>query len=137
MARRPCSRATGAASCTRTATGASAEGGHRTGAGGQQDRGRTATAPQEIPAKGWKDILWRVWGEIQKDRILAVAAGVTFYTLLALFPAIAAFVSIYGLVADAATISQHLATLSGLLPGGALDVIGEQVKRISSQGARR
>ena len=106
------------------------------GAGGQQDRGRTATAPQEIPAKGWKDILWRVWGEIQKDRILAVAAGVTFYTLLALFPAIAAFVSIYGLVADAATISQHLATLSGLLPGGALDVIGEQVKRISSQGSQ-
>ncbi len=106
------------------------------GAGGQQDRGRAATAPQEIPAKGWKDILWRVWGEIQKDRILAVAAGVTFYTLLALFPAIAAFVSIYGLVADAATISQHLATLSGLLPGGALDVIGEQVKRISSQGSQ-
>ncbi len=106
------------------------------GVAGQHDRGRSATAPQEIPAKGWKDILWRVWGEIQKDRILAVAAGVTFYALLALFPAIAAFVSIYGLVADAATISQHLTKLSGLLPGGALDVIGEQVKRISSQGSQ-
>ena len=107
------------------------------GVAGQHDRGRSATAPQDIPAKGWKDILWRVWGEIQKDRILAVAAGVTFYGLLALFPGVAAFVSIYGLVADAATISQHLATLSGLLPGGALDVIGDQVKRIRARAARR
>src|SRR3712207_8899150 len=52
-------------------------------------RGREATSPHEIPAKGWKDILWRTYEEINKDRILAVAAGVTFYALLALFPAIA------------------------------------------------
>src|SRR5215207_11714466 len=46
-------------------------------------RGREATSPTEIPARGWKDILWRVYEEINKDRILAVAAGVTFYGLLA------------------------------------------------------
>ena len=49
-------------------------------------RGREADAPTEIPARGWKDILWRVYEEISKDRIVAVAAGVTFYALLALFP---------------------------------------------------
>ncbi len=97
-------------------------------------RGREATSPTEIPAKGWKDILWRTYEEINKDRILAVAAGVTFYALLALFPAIAALVSIYGLFADPATIQDHLNRLSGVLPGGALEIVGEQVKRISSQG---
>ena len=65
---------------------------------------------------------------------MAVAAGVTFYALLALFPALAALVSIYGLFADPATIQEHLNTLSGVLPGGALEVVGEQVKRIASKG---
>jgi membrane protein len=104
------------------------------GAGREQGRGREAATPTDIPAKGWKDILWRTYEEINKDRILAVAAGVTFYALLALFPAIAALVSIYGLFADPETIQDHLNSLSGVLPNGALEIIGEQVKRISSQG---
>ena len=78
------------------------------GAGRERDRGREATTPTDIPAKGWKDILWRAYEEINKDRILAVAAGVTFYALLALFPAIGALISIYGLFADPATIAEHL-----------------------------
>jgi len=104
------------------------------GAGREQGRGREAATPTDIPARGWKDILWRIYEEITKDRILVVAAGVTFYALLALFPAIAALVSIYGLFADPATIQDHLNSLSGVLPSGALEIIGEQVKRISSQG---
>jgi len=99
-----------------------------------QGRGRHADTPTEIPAKGWKDVLWRVYEEFGKDRIMSVAAGVTYYALLALFPAIAALVSIYGLFADPATIQDHLNTLAGVLPGGALDIIREQVTRISSQG---
>jgi membrane protein len=74
----------------------------------------------------------RVYGEMNDDRILAVAAGVTFYGLLALFPALAAFVSLYGLVADPATINDHLTALGGFLPGGALDVISEQIKRMTA-----
>ena len=101
----------------------------------EPSRGREATSPTEIPARGWKDILWRVYEEMNKDRILAVAAGVTFYGLLALFPAIAALVAIYGLFADPATIQDHLNLLSGVLPGGALEVISEQVKRITSKGS--
>jgi membrane protein len=97
-------------------------------------RGREAGRPTEIPARGWKDILWRVYEEFGQDRVMAVAAGVTYYALLALFPAIAALVSIYGLFADPATIQQHLDALAGVLPGGALETIGEQVKRISAQG---
>ncbi|ACL56069.1 YihY/virulence factor BrkB family protein [Methylobacterium nodulans] len=100
----------------------------------EADRGRKAESPTEMPAKGWKDVLYRVYLEFQKDRVLSVAAGVTFYTLLAMFPAIAALVSLYGLIADPATINDHIALLQGVLPSGALDIIGEQVKRISSKG---
>jgi membrane protein len=100
----------------------------------EKDRGRVASSPTEIPAKGWKDIVWRSYEEMNKDRILAVAAGVTYFGLLALFPAITALVSMYGLFADAATINDHLTAMSGFLPGGALDVIGDQVKRITAQG---
>jgi membrane protein len=97
-------------------------------------RGRTADKPTEIPAKGWKDIAWRVYDGFQNDRVLLVSAGVTFYALLALFPATAAIVSLYGLFADATTINEHLSLVSGFLPAGALDVIGDQVKRIASKG---
>lgn len=95
--------------------------------------GRNAQAPQDIPAKGWKEILLRVYDQAGKDRVLSVAAGVTFYGLLSLFPMIAAFVSLYGLFADPTVIKDHLRALSGVLPGGAVDVIGGQVERITSQ----
>jgi membrane protein len=97
-------------------------------------RGREADKPTEIPTLGWKDILWRTYEEMGRDRLVSVAAGVTFYALLAIFPAVAALVSIYGLFADPATIEQHLSALSGFLPGGATEIVGEQVKRIASQG---
>ena len=51
-----------------------------------------------FPWRGWKDILWRVYAQMNDDRLLAVAGGVVFYALLALFPAITAFVSLYGLL---------------------------------------
>jgi membrane protein len=101
---------------------------------GLDGRGRQAEKPTDIPAKGWKDIAWRVYDDNQNDRVLLVAAGVTFYALLALFPATAAIVSLYGLFADATTINEHLKLVSGFLPEGALEVIGDQVKRIASQG---
>jgi membrane protein len=100
----------------------------------EKHRGRDAETPTEIPTLGWKDILWRTYEEMDKDRILAVAAGVTYFGLLALFPAITALVSMYGLFTDPLTISDHLTALSGLLPGGAVDMIGDQVKRITEQG---
>src|SRR5690242_1684971 len=96
-------------------------------------RGRSAEKPSDIPARGWKDILWRVYAGISDDRILANAAAVTFYALLALFPAIAALVSIYGLFADPATIQQQLDAVSGVLPGGAVDVIRDQLNSLAAQ----
>ena len=98
-------------------------------------RGRSAEGPSEIPAPGWKDILLRVYNGISDDRILANAAGVTYYALLALFPGIAAVVSIYGLFADPNTIVDHVDTVAGFAPGGAIDVVRDQLTRLSAQGS--
>jgi membrane protein len=99
----------------------------------QTERGRDAAGPSEVPAKGWKDILLRVYRGISDDRILANAAAVTFYALLALFPGIAALVSIYALFADPQSIGQNLDAVSGVLPGGAIDVIRDQLTRLTAQ----
>jgi membrane protein len=98
------------------------------------ERGRTAETPAQIPARGWWDILKRTFSEVSNDRVLTEAAGITFYSLLALFPAIAAMVSIYGLFADASTIGEHLGVLGTVVPGGGMQIIEEQVKRITSKG---
>jgi membrane protein len=74
-----------------------------------------------------------VYHNVPKHRVIAIAAGVTFYVLLAIFPGIAALVAIYGLIADPSTIGQHLSDLSGVLPGGAADVIGDQLQRLTAQ----
>jgi membrane protein len=98
-------------------------------------RGRSTATPSEIPAPGWKNTLLRVYNGISADRILANAAGVAFYVLLALFSGIAALVSIYGLFADPSSIAGHLDTISSVAPGGAIDVVREQMTRVSAQGS--
>ena len=98
-----------------------------------QDRGRSADRPSELPPLAWKDILWRIWEEVNEDRILLVAAGATFYLLLALFPFLAAFVSLYGFVADPRTVADHISFLAGLMPSGGFDVIKDQLRALAAQ----
>lgn len=100
------------------------------------ERGRHASSPAEIPARGWKDILWRVYRNIGDHRILALAAGITYYSILAIFPAIAALVAIYGLFADPSSITRHLDAVSGFIPGGAVDVARDQLTRVATKGDR-
>src|SRR5947207_8156479 len=100
----------------------------------QRGRGRSARTPSEIPERGWKDILLRIWKNVGRDRVIVVAAGVTFYSILAVFPAIAALVALYGLFADPAAITSHLESIAGLVPGGAIEVMRDQITRVASQG---
>jgi membrane protein len=100
-------------------------------------RGREAESPTEIPARGWKDIAWRLFGQFTRNRVMLVAAGVTFYGLLALFPGITALVSIYGLFADPETVVRHAGALSRVLPPGAVDIISGQMERIAGQPTDR
>src|SRR5215211_3514069 len=96
------------------------------------DRGRGADAPQEIPPKGWKDIAKRTAKEVKQDQVPLLSAGVAFYSLLALFPAIIAGVSIYGLVADPTTVQDQIANLTKLLSPETATLVGEQLKQVTS-----
>jgi membrane protein len=99
-----------------------------------EPRHQTQTrAPRPIFGQGWQYVLLRVYRGISQDRILLVAAGVSFYAILALFPGIGAIVSIYGLFADPSQIVPHLDTLSGFAPSGAIDVLREELTRLAHQ----
>ena len=100
----------------------------------QGGRGRSASDSSQMPPRSWKDVLLRIWSNVGKDRVIVVAAGVTFYSILAVFPAIAALVALYGLFADPATITSHLDSIAGVVPGGAIEVIRDQITRVASQG---
>jgi membrane protein len=84
--------------------------------------------------RDWKEIAKRVYKALSDDRLLAVAAGIVFYGLLAFFPAITALVSFYGLLADPATIREHLSLLAGMLPAGGFEIMRDQVDRILAKG---
>jgi membrane protein len=96
-----------------------------------RDRGRQARKPAEIPARGWKDIAVRVKNEMTNDNLSIVAAGVAFYAFLAIFPALAAFVSLYGLVVSPAELQEHVKTAQSLLPQQTADLIQTQLQRIA------
>jgi membrane protein len=100
----------------------------------EKGRGRKAGQPWHIPWRGWKDILWRTYEQFNEDRLLAVSAGVVFFVLLALFPGMSAFVSLYGLFADRATLVEHLGLIASIAPNEAYDIISERIKGIVSKG---
>jgi len=101
----------------------------------QADRGRAAEKPGDIPAKGWKDIAVRVKDSLRDDQVSLLAAGVAFFTLLALAPALAAVVSVYGLVTTPAEASRQIADFTTALPADARSLIGGQLKTVAAGDA--
>ena len=95
-------------------------------------RGRRADRPSQIPRPGWRDILLRTWKEISDDHVSLIAAGVGFYGLLALFPALAAIISIWGLLFDPQQIEQQIETMSGFLPADAATIVRDQARTIAA-----
>ncbi len=96
----------------------------------QPTRGRYAAHPGEIPARGWKDVLLRVKDEIGKDNLSLVAGGVAFYLFLAVFPAIAATVMIFGAFADPQTVQQQLSGLRDMMPPEAWGILEQQLTQV-------
>src|ERR1700754_2157305 len=90
--------------------------------------------PVEPVRTSWKDILWRTYQRFNDDRLLATAGGVVFFGLLAVFPAVTALVSSYGLFADPSTIGNNLQTLSLMLPEGSFQIVQDQITRVVTQG---
>ena len=100
----------------------------------QRGRGRRARYPWNIPLKGWKDIFWRTYNQFNEDRLLAVAGGVVFFVLLALFPGLSAIVSLYGLFADRASFADHLSLIASIAPAEAFGIIRTQIEQVISKG---
>ena len=94
-------------------------------------RGRGAETPMEIPAPGWKDILLRVKEEIATDHVSLVAAGVAFYALLAIFPAVTALMALAGLVMEPAEVTAQLESLINLIPEEAANIILDQAVAVT------
>jgi membrane protein len=101
----------------------------------QHGHGRLSSNPLQIPWTGWKDILWRSYVRTGEDRLLSIAAGVVFFGLLAVFPAITALVSCYGLFADPSTIGANLQTLALMLPEGSFQIVQDQIGRVLDKGS--
>jgi membrane protein len=96
--------------------------------------GREAERPSEIPPRGWFAVLKRVKAEVKEDNVPLLAAGVAFYAMLAIFPAIIALVTIYGMVADPAQVESQVAEFAKSLPSGADELITEQLTNVVNAG---
>jgi membrane protein len=86
----------------------------------------------DISARDWREVLVCTLKNSNEDRIPAVAAGATFYSLLALFPALGVFVSLYGLFGDVAKARAQIVGLHGFLPEGGVTVLTEQIDRLTA-----
>jgi membrane protein len=74
----------------------------------------------------------RVWSESARDNLSVVAAGCAFFALAAIFPALWALISLYGLSADPATVEQHFHIFRSLLPPQAYEIVNDQIHRLSN-----
>lgn len=83
----------------------------------------------------YKEIVRYAGVQSLKHRLLSIAAGVAFYTLLALFPALTIIVSLYGLFMDPAVINEHLHLLSGVIPDSTINIFDEHVARFATTSA--
>ena len=96
--------------------------------------GREADRPSEIPPRGWFAVLKRVKAEVKEDNVTLLAAGVAFYAMLAIFPAIIAVVTVYGMVADPAQVQSQIGEFAKSLPSGADELLTGQLKTVTQAG---
>jgi membrane protein len=99
--------------------------------------GDSSNKPDHASPPRVKRAVWRIavgaWRRFQRDNASLVAAGIAFYVLLAVFPALAVFVSIYGLFADANTIQQQTQTAMSVMPAQGAQLLGDSLHSLVSQ----
>ena len=95
-------------------------------------RGRART-----PLRQWKNIAIDTWNDAAADNLSLVAAGVAFYTFLALVPLLTALVLSYGLFADPATVVDHMRALTAMLPGDAGGIVADQLRGMTEAGGAK
>jgi membrane protein len=98
----------------------------------ERGRGRHAEKPTDIPKAGWLDILSRTKQQLTEDNLSIVGAGVAFYAFVAVVPALAAVISVYGLIADPTQVGEQITAMARVLPGEVLPLLEEQMKRLTT-----
>lgn len=78
-------------------------------------------------------VLRRTFREVNEDRLSMIAAGVTYYILLAAFPALGVLVSLYGIFTEPTDLAEQVRALAPVLPPGALDIIANQLGDLAHQ----
>ena len=96
-------------------------------------RGRRARNPAAIPLIGWRDVLLRVYHAFGDNNLSIIAAGVSFYGLLAIFPGIAAFVAIYGLFQDPGQVVAQMQAMQGIVPADVINTVTAQMTQIAGR----
>ena len=102
----------------------------RPGGGPSGDRGERADSPVEIPSRGWLDVAKRVKARVKEENAVLLAAGVAFFGMFAVFPALVAVVSLYGLVADPSDVQSQIDDIASSLPDSTRAFLQEQLGRI-------
>jgi membrane protein len=97
--------------------------------------GAEADSPMEIPPQGWKQVLLRTKQQIKEDNIPLLAAGVAFYAFIALFPALIAAVTVYGLVADPEQVEEQISSFGDALPTEAATLLNDQLTSIAGSSS--
>ena len=98
--------------------------------------GDEAGSPTEIPPRGWWQVLRRAMKESTADNVPMLAGGVAFFAFLAVFPAIIAALTLYGLIADPQTVAAQVRSLSDVLPQQAQPIIADQLQSVVSASGR-
>ncbi|MHA6323549.1 YihY/virulence factor BrkB family protein [Roseivivax sp. CAU 1753] len=93
--------------------------------------GADASRPIQIPGRGWWHILKRVYADVVEDNVMVIAAGVAFFGLLAIFPAVTALISLAGYALDPNDVAAELDELATLLPENAANIIQDQVVQVT------
>jgi membrane protein len=98
--------------------------------------GHEAETPTEIPPRGWWQVTRRAFRESKADNVPMLAGGVAFFAFLAVFPALIAALTLYGLVADPAEVRRQVEGLAGALPEQAQPLIAEQLGAVAAASER-
>ena len=102
----------------------------------EQEHGRRAAHPSDIPWRGWWDITVRVWNSLGRDNATLMAAGLAMYGLLAVFPALTAMVSLYGLFVTPAEVVKQISVFSNQMPPGVWELLRTQLQEVAGHAHR-
>lgn len=93
-----------------------------------------AGPPRPIDARAVLRLAWRVILNFANDRVTFLAGGVVFFILLGVFPALSAFLALYGLWGDPSHATRLLSWLSGAAPPEVLHYLARQMTRLARSG---